>query len=573
MAKQEEQKQKMDFIVHQGRPATTDVLPQVSATSTATDALPQTSATGIATDVLPQVDVASTIDQTLPGELEPDVEKHARAKTAKIGRRQLLLGGLGAAATAATLGRWLWLESSHSSQPSVEHTSRGPDVVIQWNNVALQAIRNLQPPMPVTARALAILHTSMFDAWAAYDTSATGTQLGTRLRRPPKEHTLINKAQAISYAAYHTLLNLFPTEQIRLYQFMTHLGYRLTRIVPGTSTPAGVGMAAAQAVLQFRNQDGSNQLGNVVPGAYADYTNYIPVNTPERVNDPNHWQPLFVPSSHFGFVTQQFGGAQWNKVLPFALSSSSQFLPMSGPPLAPSPDYLEQARQILRYSAGLTNVQKISAEYWANGPNQEQPPGHWILLAQFISQRARYTLDQNIKLFFILSNALLDTSIACWTIKRIYDSPYPLTVIHYLFRAQEVRAWAGPNRGTQQIDGTYWQPYQANGLITPPYPEYCSEHSSFSSAAAEILRRFTGNDRMNISYTQPAHSSQIEHSMPAHDTTLSWHTFTQAADEAGLSGRYSGMHFIQSDLDGRALGRQVSAQVWLKAQEYINSLA
>src|SRR5690242_10162652 len=58
------------------------------------------------------------------------------------------------------------------------------NVVIQWDNATLQAVRVSKISPPAVARALAIVHTCMFDAWAAYDSKAVGTQLGATLRRP-----------------------------------------------------------------------------------------------------------------------------------------------------------------------------------------------------------------------------------------------------------------------------------------------------------------------------------------------------------------------------------------------------
>jgi len=82
-------------------------------------------------------------------------------------------------------------------------------VVTDWNNAALAEVRAGKLGPPVVARALAITHTCMYDAWAAYDPVAVGTALGGSLRRPLPEHTDANKAQAISFAAYRCLLNLF----------------------------------------------------------------------------------------------------------------------------------------------------------------------------------------------------------------------------------------------------------------------------------------------------------------------------------------------------------------------------
>lgn len=555
MAKQEEQQHKMGSSTQQGKPIAS---------------------------VPPRASAARAAVRTVSNEPAPDGTEEEKAPdkyilTKGIQRRQLLIGGLGVAATVTALGGWLWAEKPlitpsrrHHVEANGNVVGDGDQLVILWNNALLQVIRDLQPAMPVAARAMAIVHTSMFDAWAAYDRVALGTQFGARLRRAETDHTVENKSQAVSYAAYRALVDLFPKERQRFQQIMTSLKYNPANQQIDPTTPAGIGNLAAQAVLDFRHPDGSNQLGTFTHGAYSDYTHYRTINTPDEIKDPNHWQPLRVPNKHAGLTLQQFIGAQWGNVAPFALASSAQLMPAPGPARYPSSGYTEQAKQILHYSANLNNEQKAIAEYWTNGPNQEQPSGHWNLFAQEISQRSDYTLDQNIKLFFTLANALLDTSIACWATKRAYGSPYPLTAIHYLFKGKQVQAWAGPGKGMQMIDGAYWQPYQPGNLITPTCPEYCSEQSAFSSAAAEVLQRFTDSALMNLSYTQNAHRSLIEPGTPATNITLSWQTFAEAAEQAGLASRYSGTHFVQSDLDGRKLGRQAGELVWQKAQSYIN---
>ena len=110
------------------------------------------------------------------------------------------------------------------------------NVVLQWNDALLQTVRTV--PFLITARALAILHTSMYDAWAAYDPIAVGTRFGGDLRRPDDEHTDANKAQAISFAAYRALVDLFPTQQTVLFDpLMESLGYDPSDTTTDTSTP------------------------------------------------------------------------------------------------------------------------------------------------------------------------------------------------------------------------------------------------------------------------------------------------------------------------------------------------
>lgn len=460
---------------------------------------------------------------------------------------------------------------THIAQAADLTGSATTNDVIVWNNAALEAIRVTRPGPSIAARDLAILQTGVFDAWAAYDSEAVGTQLGDTLRRPASEHTLENKNEAISYAAYRTLTDLFPSQASAFNNVMTSLGYTPTDTSTDSTTASGIGNLAAQTLLDFRHHDGSNQLGDLHPGAYSDYTGYKPVNTPDQINDPDRWQPLRVPNGNGGFVVQNYVTPFWSKVTPFAMTSGDQFRPSVGPKtLTWDPvGYKQQAEEILNLSAHLTDQQKAIAEYWADGPNSELPPGHWNLFAQFVSQRDRHDLDADVKMFFALDNAMLDASIATWDAKTAYDSERPITAIHYLFNGQKVEAWGGPNQGTKLIDGADWQPYQAANVVTPAFAEYTSGHSAFSAAGAEILTQFTGSDVFGDSYTQKAGTSRVENG-PSEDVTLSWDTFSDAADEAGISRRYGGIHFADGDLAGRAIGREVGAQAWDKAQSYIS---
>ncbi len=177
----------------------------------------------------------------------------------------------------------------------------------------------------MTARAINVLHTAIFDAWAAYDARALGTRLRGSLRRPAAERTLANKNKAISFAAYKALVDLFPARQFDFAEQMNVLGYAVDG--SDTSTPAKVGNTAAQAVLDYRHGDGSNQLNG-----YADTTGYKPVNTGDVVVDPWRWQPLRVP---LGIGPEQRATTpQWSKVTGFALKSPFQFA-------VPGPDRLQ----------------------------------------------------------------------------------------------------------------------------------------------------------------------------------------------------------------------------------------
>jgi hypothetical protein len=493
-----------------------------------------------------------------------------------------------------TLSRRRLLESAAAgglplALPGLARASRcpkGPNVVLRWNDAVLQGVRDSRLGPPMVARALAIVHTSVFDAWAAYDRTAVGTRLGGALRRPARERSNANKSRAISFAAYRAAVDIFPGSKASIFDpLMAGLGYDAGDRSTDERTPTGIGNLSAQAVLDFRHRDGANQLGDEPGGApgvpYADYTGFAPANAPmdirlpfdaSAVHDPNRWQQLRYVDATGAVVTPGFVGAHWQHVTPFALGSTAQMRSPTGPARHGTAAYAAQAQALLDVSAALTDEQKAIAEYWADGPRSELPPGHWNLLAQLVVRREHaneHDLDRAVKLFFALTNAIFDAGICAWDNKCAFASVRPITAIRYLFRGRTVRAWGGPGRGAQLVPGEAWFPYQPTTFPTPPFPEYSSGHSNFSAAGAEILRLFTGSDRFGASVTIPAGSSKVEPGLtPRRDVTLSWRTFSDAAAQAGLSRRYGGIHFEQGDLEARVTGRLAARSAWARAQSY-----
>lgn len=135
-----------------------------------------------------------------------------------------------------------------------------------------------------------------------------------------------------------------------------------------------------------------------------------------------------------------------------------------------------------------------------------------------------HALDQDVQLFFIVTNAVFDAEIAAWDAKNHYDYVRPITTIRYLKQGQKIRAWAGPALGTRVIARESWRPYQPDWFPTPPFSEYVSGHSTFSAAGAEVLKRFTGSDAFGASITITAGDLGVEPGVPAQSVTLSWET-------------------------------------------------
>ncbi|HEY4791342.1 MAG TPA: phosphoesterase [Actinomycetes bacterium] len=468
-------------------------------------------------------------------------------------------------------------------RPEPARAADGDNLVLVWNDQTLEAIGKLPPAPTVAARALAMVHTAIYDAWAAYDPLAVGTRLGAKLRQPQAERTQANKDKAVSFAAYTALMDLFPfpaRQEIFTAKMASLYG---PEFASDTTAPATVGFTAAQAVLDYRHVDGSNQANG-----YADTSGYSPVNSWDQVREADHWQPLCVPLPAPGTTDcpapQKFVTPHWRDVTPFALTSADQFRPDHGPAVTvlkgkPSDAFRKEVDQQLTFSAGLTDLQKVIALYWEDPPGSETPPGHWNLFAQWVSRRDHHSLDEDAKVFMALNNVLLDAGITAWDAKRQWNSVRPITAVRWLKKGQLIQAWGGPYQGTKTIRGEDWLPYQRANFVTPAFPEYLSGHSTFSAAAVMLLKAATGSDTFGMSVTIAAGSSTVEPrtatqpGVPAAPVTLSWKSFTAAADQAGISREYGGIHFNDGDFEARQAGEDVGLLVWSKAKGYFNGKA
>jgi hypothetical protein len=453
-------------------------------------------------------------------------------------------------------------------------------VVIAWNNVALAALRVARPSPPVAARTLAIVHTAMYNAWAAYDPIAYSTRDLGRLRRPEAEHSVPNQIKAFSFAAYAALLDQFPAQKAAFDAQMAALAYNPAQASLDYNTPEGIGTLSARILLEYAADDGSNQLGRLAPGGQplADYSGYAPRNAPmvfdqptprNAIAFPGLWQPLTYRDTSGTLVTPGFSLPYWGQVRPFALTSGAQFRP--GPPAQfGTQEFVDQARYMVNVQVGLTEQHKVMADYWSGATSGESPCAQWSQFAQWVSARDNHSEAQDIKLFFALSNALLDASIAAWDAKRTYDSARPITAIRYLLCCQVIRGYGfdGPAGGLRQIAGEAWVPYHLPSYPGPAFPDHVSGHSTFSMAAAAVLRLFTGSDTFNHSLAVAPRSLTLDPALPSAAVTLNWPTFTYAACEAGTSRVYSGIHFHQADVAGRTLGEVVGGVVFNKARCY-----
>ena len=461
---------------------------------------------------------------------------------------------------------------------SVEDKSR-LSAAYQWLDIAQEAtardVDRSAPRPTVISRTLAIWATAMYDAWAAYDEKAVGSRLGDKLRRPAAERTTENKARAIAYASFHALNYVYPADKEWLAGEMKRMGYDASIVSEDPAKPEGVGYLAAKAIVDYRRHDGANQHGDE-PGCggvpYSDYTGYKPVNPPDKIMDPDRWQPIEFTLADGRKVTPGFLTPQWGRVKPFIIEKAEQFRP--GPPPKTTTDdatLRKETDQVLAYNNSLTHEQKAVVEFMRDGPRSTGQSGHWLRFAQDVSRRDKQDIDKDVKLYFIIANVAMDAFISCWETKRYYDSSRPWTLIHYYHKGEKIKGWAGPDGGVKEMNGEDWHPYSPQSFITPPFPGYTSGHATVSGACAKILELYTGSNEFGFIERRP-HCELTEKS--AGDmVTLDLKTWSGTADMAALSRAMGGYHIpIDNDV-GLKVGRELAVWSFPKYQEYFKGTA
>jgi len=515
--------------------------------------------------------------------------------------------GIALAATVALLSGGV---SAAPDDPFFTPNTQPHSPAIDWVEAMLEGIERNPPAPTATTWRMYVVLSSMYDAWTAYEPGATATDPGFDLKRPPVDRTEVNKERAVAYAAHNALTHVFPAQRPIFDAVLEHQGLEPSTSVD-PSTAAGVGNIAADRVIRTRSYPGANAFdfsdtaSSAFEGPYRpfgdfDGNHWVPLAVPTGLLHDEHGVPTWSAADPGSYETQEFLTPHWGSTVPFALESGDQFRPPAPPLLGSDEPYADalgavstndeayrtQAAQVLAYSAALDDEHKVIAEFWADGPHTWTPPGHWIQLAIGVSIRDGHGVDEDVCMYMALAGALLDAGIAAWDAKRAHDYVRPVTAIQHLYGGTPIEAWVGPDQGQGTIDGSAWRPYQASTFVTPPFAEYVSGHSAFSAAAAEVLAGYTGSDRMYDGWTRLGRDydgdgyedkfgrhlatpgSLIFETGPTEPVELRWDTFREAADEAGVSRLYGGIHFQDGDLRGREVGRAVGRQ----ALEHARSL-
>lgn len=378
------------------------------------------------------------------------------------------------------------------------------DVVTDWNTAALDAIKAAPPGPPAAARALAMMHTAMYDANNAI------THAGRSYSSMPTAPTTADRQCAVAQSAHDVLVSLFPTQAAAL---DARLAAELQSVPVGLARTQGlsVGVEVAANFVSMRASDGSSG-----------------PNPWQQGHASTSWQPTGP------LQAPQFN--QYAKTTPWTMSSPSMF--RAGPPPLPGSAAFQTAYDEVKAfgaanSAVRTEDQTNIAKYWAGGGGTVTPPGQWNLIAQTVAISHNTTVDDELRLFAQLNLAAADAAIAAWDMKLYYDYFRPITAI-------------------RASDDPTWTPL----LATPQFQSYSSGHSLFSAASAAVLASFFGD-------STPFSLTLSDPSLGFTDMTRSFSSFSQAAEEAGQSRIYGGIHWQfdnQASLDaGYALGEYIAA--------------
>lgn len=413
--------------------------------------------------------------------------------------------------------------------PHAAMAGEGGPILLQWYKLVLELVRHTPTySPPVASRAFAYLGVTGYEVIASGHPamhSLAGQLNGlTPLPKPPAEMdeaVVMHAALAQSVRAFFG--NTGPSGQQAMDRMDAALSAQIARGLTGDTVARSeaYGRAIAQHIWLWSESDGGSVIDNM--GFPRSYT---------LSKDPGHWQPTSK------IVQQQTPLLPaWGKNRPFAMPVGTPCTLPPPPSYSEDPDsvFFQQAMEVYDTTTHLTDEQKVIARFWSDDPMlSPTPPGHWVSLVLTLIQQDALDGPHAADALARTGIVVADAFIGCWSVKMQYDFIRPVTFI---------KAHIDPK----------WEPL----LITPPFPEYPSGHSSQSGAAAVVLSALFGDP---YAFGDPTHEE---------DGIASRHfaSFADAAQEAAMSRLYGGIHFRaaieQGLMQGRCIGAYTVALVTL----------
>jgi hypothetical protein len=397
------------------------------------------------------------------------------------------------------------------------------EVLALDTRLALELVRHTPTySPPVASRAFGYLFVTAYEAVAqgSPELVTLAGQLNGLAETPARANGAVYDDAAVLQAALATALeelfaNTGPTGQ----RALENVGARLAEGVAEDLPPDVLvrsrrhGEAVARHVLAWAAIDGGASVENMG----------FPFEM-ELAKGPGLW----VPTSRI--VQQQLPLLPaWGANRTFAMRDGAA-CPLPAPPAyseEPGSAFRAEAEEVLAVRQGLTDDQRAAARFWSDDPMlSPTPPGHWISIAAQVLEAEDADVERRVEVLATLSVAMADAFIGCWHEKFQWNLVRPVTYI---------KAVLDPS----------FEPL----LITPPFPEYPSGHSTQSAAAAVVLTDLFGE---GYAFTDATHE---EDGLPAR----SFPSFWAAAEEAALSRLFGGIHFRSAIEQGLEQGRCVGA--------------
>lgn len=403
---------------------------------------------------------------------------------------------------------------------SVVRSANSIDVILQWNDVLLEAIRKTGGAPTIISRAAAMMHIAMFEAvnlvvrkYYSYPNICL-----THIHVP---HHISTEA-AVSYAAYRVLLASYPAQTSLIDEALRAALLLITDDQSAKDNGKVLGEAIAKAVLDCRANDGSS--------ACMSY---------QSKNRPGDWRSTNGASA----VTPE-----WLNVRPFAMECGNQFRPpfpgnyANQVELLRSPEYAAQLQEVQLLGSRDSNVRTADqteiAFFWANDlDGTYKPPGHLFRMTQIVSKLRNLSLVENARLFALVAIVMADAAIVAW------DAKYADNYIN-LWRPVSGVQLADTDGNLVTREDRSWTPLSVDprtGVnFTPPFPAYVSGHATFGAAHAGVMRNYFGTD--NITFELDTDDPSVPY------VKRRFNSFSSAALENGRSRVYLGVHY-QWDAD------------------------
>ena len=401
--------------------------------------------------------------------------------------------------------------------------TKAEEVLHTWYDLGLELVWHTPTySPPVASRSFAYLGVTAFEA-VATGSDELQTLAGQLHGLKPVPQREAGKAYdeavvlqaAMAFAVQHFFENTGPSGQNAMVKLEMKLREKVSAEVPADvlARSEAHGLAVAEHILAWSQDDGGAVIETL--GFPQDY---------ELPKGPSHWVPTSLVA-----LQQKPLLPNWGKnrtfIMPEGISCALPSHPEYSEDKASA--FYKEALEVYEAKQSLTPERRAIARFWADDAMLSMtPPGHWISIALQILERDKVELDKSVDVLARLGVAVADGFIGCWQAKYQYDLIRPIS---YIRRVMDPK----------------WEPL----LNTPPFPEYPSGHSTQSGAAAAVLTNLFGD---NFAFEDKTGSH-------AGLAPRNFASFNAAADDAGISRLYGGIHFRAAIERGLEQGRCIGA--------------